>query len=362
MSLFGSCTQEKEKIARLQSEVISLNKEIENLKEELAHSQAKVLQYESSTKESKAKESMTELLINSYSSGVAFTDNIMNAALEQLTTAGELNKTTSERIDVVQNESHSINASIENIAQEAMNLDQGANALHESVTSIGDVISLIKDISDQTNLLALNAAIEAARAGEHGRGFAVVADEVRKLAERTQKATQEVEISIGQLKQNTSEIQDITVMFRENTDSMTETLSSFFEELNHVISNSQQINNVTENITNEIEIGTGKLDHMLFKLQGYKKFLYGEAPTLGDEHSCNFGKWFDTNKVKIKDDAKVISSLTTHHVTVHSKTQEAVKQWETGEYEAAVKNMTAVEHASETGFQEVYGSFLTHRK
>jgi methyl-accepting chemotaxis protein len=125
-------------------------------------------------------------------------------------------------------------AQIERLALEVNNSTEAMGKLKLESDKIGGVLDVIKSVSQQTNLLALNAAIEAARAGEAGRGFAVVADEVRGLAQRTQESTEEIEVLIAALQSGTQQVVTTLDASRTLTDSSVELSRQAGQALGHI--------------------------------------------------------------------------------------------------------------------------------
>ena len=134
---------------------------------------------------------------------------------------------------------------IERLAQEVNRSTDAMELLQQESQKIGSVMDVIKSVAEQTNLLALNAAIEAARAGEAGRGFAVVADEVRGLAQRTQKSTEEIEELVASLQNGTQQVANVMLGSRTLTDSsveLTRKAGASLESITRTVSNIQSMN------------------------------------------------------------------------------------------------------------------------
>ena len=250
-----------------------------------------------------------------------------------------------------------IRAILQEVADSLVVIDEQMRGAITEVTELSTVgskieafVSQINEISDQTNLLALNAAIEAARAGEHGRGFAVVADEVRSLASKSAQASAEITNLVSSIGQQTRHVAGQIKSANQTSQVLSGSNGEVLQAVNAFV---QLANSMSRAISASAEQGfiqTVKLDHVVWKADVYQSYWGMGSKTaadFADHHQCRLGKWYyQGDGYQFFSKLPAYRALEEPHRQVHQNGIEALQYVRAGDGEKGLQALQRMENAS----------------
>lgn len=338
--------QQVAKITALEAENDSLKTEVELLKDQLAELQQDQVQHHSiETNDNDA--------VKLYFGSIDMLDDIRNnMAIFAESRASDIDSISDSMVSFAQI-NNMVSESVETLDfldNKMGGIVQIVEELSNTATQIEGFVSQIQEIAAQTNLLALNAAIEAARAGEQGRGFAVVADEVRALAARTADASEKITSLTSTIRDQTS----VATTDINDSQTSTHTVAEHSKEIMGSINlMTDTANEMFHNITitaNSAFIQTVKLDHIMWKAEVYRSII-GESDKVIDDFAdhtqCRLGKWYYQGKgQQLYTSNHAFKSLQTPHAQVHEAGVSALDAKVNHDQRAMLSNLKIMEDSS----------------
>ncbi len=230
------------------------------------------------------------------------------------------------------------------------NMSERIGGLSNTADDINKFVNTITSISDQTNLLALNAAIEAARAGDAGRGFSVVADEVRSLATETNRSASEVAELVQGIIQSTRSAVDVVSDLQSNNAKLSEGVGELNSGFDKMVSHCDSMKKTIEYGSLDMFLQTVKLDHVVWKTEAYAVLcgVSDKSPSAFSDHTdCRLGQWCRENRDTRIGRTRAFGNIETPHAQVHQFGVQAIEAAQQGDMAGRDKLLKKMESASQ---------------